>query len=82
MSETEGKASLTCLLAIAEVEASELEAENAKLLELVRVMAYCMQYERECDGCRLNGADGTITAPVGCDGLHERLRELGIEEDE
>ena len=56
-----------------------LLAENAELRELVRVMAYCMQYERECDGCRLNGADGTITAPVGCDGLHERLRELGVE---
>jgi hypothetical protein len=33
MSETEGKASVTCLLAIAEAEASKLEDENAKLLE-------------------------------------------------
>jgi hypothetical protein len=55
-----------------------LQAENARLRELVRVMAYCMQYERECDGCRLNGADGTITAPVGCDGLLDRMRELGV----
>ena len=31
MSETEGKASLTCLLAIAEAEASKLEAENDEL---------------------------------------------------
>ena len=56
-----------------------LIAENAKLRELVRVFVYCMQYERECDGCRLNGADGTITAPVGCDGLFDRMRELGVE---
>ena len=61
--------------------ADRLKAENDKLRELVSVMAYCMQYERECDGCRLNGADGTITAPVGCDGLLDRIRELGIEED-
>ena len=50
-----------------------------RLRELVRVMAYCMQYERECDECRMNGADGTITAPVGCDGLRDRMRELGVE---
>lgn len=60
----------------------EAEAENAELFKLVHVMAYCMQHERECDGCRLNGADGTITAPVGCDGLLDRMRELfGKEND-
>ena len=59
----------------------DANAENAKLRELVSAMAYCMQYGRECDGCRLNGADGTITAPVGCDGLLDRMRELGIEVD-
>lgn len=58
---------------------ANLNAENAKLRELVRDMAYCMQYERECDECRMNGADGTITAPVGCDGLRDRMRELGVE---
>ena len=56
-----------------------VERENTKLRELVRDMAYCMQYERECDECRMNGADGTITAPVGCDGLRDRMRELGVE---
>ena len=56
-------------------------SENDRLRELVRVMAYCMQYERECDGCRLNGADGIITAPVGCDGLLDRMHEFGIEVD-
>ena len=62
-------------------EYARLCHENDELRELGSVMAYCMQYERECDGCRLNGADGKITAPVGCDGLHERLHELGIEVD-
>lgn len=57
----------------------ELQVENAKLRELVRVMAYCMQYERECDGCGMNGAGGTITAPAGCDGLLDRMRELGVD---
>lgn len=57
----------------------QLEEENEKLRELISVVVYCMQYERECDGCRLNGADGTITAPVGCDGLFDRMCELGIE---
>lgn len=56
-----------------------VEKRCAKLRELVRVMAYCMQYERECDGCRLNDADGTITAPVGCDSLLDRMRELGVD---
>lgn len=61
--------------------AERAQAKNEQLRELVRVLCYCMQHGRECDGCRLNDADGTITAPVGCDGLHERLRALGIEED-
>ena len=60
-------------------EVDQLKAENAKLRELVRIMVYCMQYERECDGCRINGADGAITDPAGCDGMFERMRELGIE---
>lgn len=55
------------------------QVENAKLLELVRVMFYCMQYERECDGCRMNGADGAVTELVGCDGLRDRMRELGVD---
>lgn len=59
-------------------ENEKLQAENAKLRELVCTMAYCMQYERECDGCRLNGADGAVTEPAGCDGLRELMRELGV----
>lgn len=58
---------------------AELERENEKLRELVRVMFYCMQYERDCDGCRMNGADGAVTELVGCDGLRDRMRELGVD---
>lgn len=56
-----------------------LRAENAKLRELVHTIFYCMQQERDCDGCAMNGAEGAITEHVGCDGLREVLRELGIE---
>jgi hypothetical protein len=71
----------SCLSDDAE-NARMIMGENAKLRELVRIMAYCMQNERECDGCRLNSADGTIMAPAGCDGLLDRMRELfGKEND-
>lgn len=53
--------------------------ENAKLRELVRVMAYCNQYSPDCNGCRMNGAAGIITERAGCDELLARLRELGVE---
>lgn len=56
-----------------------IEAENAKLRELMSVMAYCNQFRRDCDGCSINGADGIITERAGCDELLARLRELGIE---
>lgn len=58
----------------------ELRAENEKLRGLVRTMAYCMQYERDCDGCSMNGAAGIITERAGCDELLDRLRELGVDE--
>lgn len=57
-----------------------LNDENAKLRELVRVMAYCMQEFRDCDGCATNGADGAVTAPSGCDWLRDRMREMGVVE--
>lgn len=55
--------------------------ENAKLRKLARVMAYCNQRERECDGCVINGGDGIVNSPAGCDSLRELMRELGIEVD-
>ena len=59
---------------------ASLHDENAKLRELVRVMAYCMQQGRDCDGCAANGADGAATAPSGCDWLRDRMREMGVVE--
>lgn len=57
----------------------QAEAENAKLRELMSVMAYCNQFRRDCDGCSLNGAAGIITERAGCDELLARLRNLGVE---
>lgn len=62
--------------------ACKAEAENAKLRELVRIMAYCMQEGTDCDGCKLNGGAGrneALDAFWACDGLYDRMRELGIE---
>lgn len=56
----------------------QLKAENVKLREVAGVMAYCMQAERDCDGCKMNGAAGKVTEPAGCDGLLDLLRELGV----
>ena len=60
-----------------------LKDENAKLRELIHVLCYCM-HDEDCDGCRLNGERGEIVADplYACDGLHELLREQGIEVDE
>ena len=60
---------------------AEIEHEKGKLRGLVRIMAYCMQQGRECDGCAMNDAKGAVTEHVGCDGLRYVLSELGIEED-
>ena len=68
MSETEGKASLTCLLAIAEIEASRLEAENEKLRKLVvRMLPICME------GKRCTFADRIY--------INSTMEEMGIEVD-
>lgn len=56
-----------------------MEIENTKLRELMSVMAYCNQFRRDCDGCRMNGKAGTITERAGCDELLDYLRDAGIE---
>ena len=66
---------------IALMDSSEhrrLKAENRKLRNVAGVMAYCMQAKRDCDGCKMNGAAGTVTEPAGCDVLLDLLRELGV----
>ena len=61
----------------------EAEAENAKLRELVDILCFCMQIHKRCDDCKLNGAKGELGLGhdplLACDGLHEMLKELGIE---
>ena len=64
--------------------ADGIARENARLRELVRVMAYCMHEGKDCDGCKLNDGAGRIEAldaAWACDGLHDRMRELGVEVD-
>lgn len=60
-------------------ESRMLQAENAKLLELVLILAYCMSDGRDCDRCALNGADMPTPRISACDELPEMLRELGVE---
>jgi len=63
----------------------EAEAENDKLRELVDILCFCMQIHKRCDDCKLNGAKGELGLGhdplLACDGLHEMLKELGIEVD-
>ena len=61
------------------VSLQEALEQNAKLRELMSVMAYCNQFMRDCDGCRMNGEAGTITERAGCDELLNCLRDAGIE---
>lgn len=73
-----------CGGAFRECDASDFEADNAKLRELVRTMAYCMQDPKDCDKCSMNGARMRLEIDplFACDGLYDKLRELGIEVNE
>lgn len=64
-------------------ERDQLKTENAKLRELACTLVYCMQVHNDCDGCRLNGSKGELSYDplLACDGLHELMRELGVEVD-
>lgn len=58
-----------------------VEERCAKLRELASILCFCMQIHKQCDDCKLNGAKGDMAHDplLACDGLHEMLRELGIE---
>ena len=73
-----------CLAYVSGEVADQLKAENAKLRELASILCFCMQVHAQCDDCKLNGAKGELAHDplCACDGLHEILRELGIEADE
>lgn len=59
----------------------DLEAENAKLRELAAILCHCMQIKASCDDCHISGHKGEVARDplAACDGLHEMLRELGVE---
>lgn len=67
-------------------EYARLCHENDKLRELVDILCFCMQIRKRCDDCKLNGAKGELGLGhdplLACDGLHEMLKELGIEVDD
>lgn len=59
-------------------EMERLEAENAKLRELVRTFYYCTT-SGECDECPANGGGAVHLMPdTICDTMHDRMRELGV----
>lgn len=66
-------------------EYRKMLAENVKLRKLVDILCFCMQVHKQCDDCKLNGAKGELGLGhdplLACDGLHEMLKELGIEVD-
>ena len=70
---------LTCKQVVERM--AEIEAQNAKLRELVHILCHCMNLHAKCDDCRLNGSKGEIAHDklCACDGLYKMLRELGIE---
>lgn len=57
-----------------------LERENARLLELAKILVHCMGSVDRCDTCRINGnpCEVSIDEWFACDGLHERLRKCGV----
>ena len=61
-------------------EMERLEAENAKLRELVRVFYHCTT-SGECDECPINGGGPVHLMPdTICDTIHDRMHELGVDE--
>ena len=69
------------LATIGEDTIADLERENAKLRELVRVFYHCTT-SGVCDECPVNGGGAVHLAPdTICDTMHDRMRELGVEVD-
>lgn len=56
-----------------------VERENAKLRELVRVFYHCTT-SGVCDECPVNGGGAVHLMPdTICDTMHDRMRELGVD---
>ena len=62
-------------LDFAALKASELQAENHKLRELVRGLWYCTENMSTCEGCPLGEVEGDKLA-LACEKM---MYELGIE---
>lgn len=61
------------------LDAADMQAENAKLRELVLTFYHCTT-SGECDECPINGGCPVHLMPdTICDTIHERMRELGVE---
>lgn len=58
-----------------------LETENAKLRELVLILANCAA-GHGCDYCPINGGQGYVGELDMCESVHDRMRELGVEVEE
>ena len=57
-----------------------IEAENAKLRELVLVLKNCADENGDCDACPINDAKPVRHPWFGCDALRDMMRELGVDE--
>ena len=56
----------------------KLEAENARLRELVSILAHCAA-GYGCDLCPINGGCGMVGELDMCETVHDCMRELGVE---
>ena len=54
-----------------------LRKENKALRELALTLAHCAA-GHGCDMCPLNGKEGLVNALDMCDGIHDRMRQLGV----
>lgn len=58
-------------------ENAKLRDENSELQELALTLAHCAA-DHGCDMCPLNGKEGIVNALDMCDGIHDRMRQLGV----
>ena len=56
-----------------------LDAENAKLRELLGIVVHCCNEVDGCDTCGLDGDPYEVASHwFACDALRDRLREVGV----
>lgn len=61
-------------------ENERLESENARLLDLVRILVNCMGEVDRCDTCPINGNpyDVSVEDWFACDSLRDMLAEAVV----